>query len=310
MIDSDINGSPANPKILFHESVTDPDLRQLTRQSIDTLIARSVGSIKRARENDAALTKLTDAINAPIARLIQNDPQAVSALEELRKRSLSEADADTFYSDASSDVATGGITISNRGDLRPRAFAGRPPYDFSWSWHDLNGGGPFDMRMNPSSGYVGLIARSGSVDGGFSGFVNAHAGYGIHLRTDHPRTVSFGAQIESAHRAHNMMAHGASSSATSEGGIECTALENGRLIMSSSFKWWRKRISINETADDREGPIHIDVPKSDPRTFTMQPGRDYTFNIGLWVFSDRTPGIGVAGVNAVIEGNVALMWYS
>jgi len=97
-----------------------------------------------------------------------------------------------------------------------------------------------------------------------------------------------------------MMAHGAGSNATTEGGIECTALENGRLIMSSS----------NETADDREGPIHIGVPKTDPRTFTMQPGRSYTFNIGLWVFSDRTPGVGVAAANAVLEGNIALMWYS
>jgi hypothetical protein len=42
----------------------------------------------------------------------------------------------------------------------------------------------------------------------------------------------------------------------------------------------------------------------------MQPGRSYTFNIGLWVFSDRTPGVGVAAANAVLEGNIALMWYS
>ena len=306
MMDSTTEASPANLQISFHESITDPDLRQLTTQSIDALVARSVASTKRAREKDAELAELTDAINAPIARIIQSDPQAVSALEELRKRSLSEADVDTFYSDASS----GATTVPNRGDLGPLTFAGRPPYDFSWSWHDTNGGRPFDMRMNPSNGYVGLIARSGSVDGGFSGFVNAHAGYGVNLRTDHPRTVSFGGQIESAHRAHNLMAHGAGSNATSEGGIECTALENGRLIMSSSFKWWRKRISINETADGREGPIQIDVPKTDPRTFTMQPGRNYTFNIGLWVFSDRTPGVGVAAVNSVLEGNVALMWYS
>ena len=310
MIVSKTDASPANLQILFHESVTDPDLRQLTIQSIDTLVARSFASTKRAREKDAELAQLTDAINAPIERIIQGDPQAVSALEELRKRSLSGADVDTFFSYASLDATAGGITVPNRGDLGPRTFAGRPPYDFSWSWHDPNGGRPFDMRMNPSIGYVGLIARSGSVDGGFSGFVNAHAGYGVNLRTDQPRTVSFGGQIESAHRTHNMMAHGAGSNATTEGGIECTALENGRLIMSSSFKWWRKRISINETADDREGPIHIDVPKTDPRTFTMQPGRSYTFNIGLWVFSDRTPGVGVAAANAVLEGNIALMWYS
>ena len=309
MNDSNAGASATNLKILFHESETDPDLRQVATQSIETLIARSVASTKRIREEDAELAKLTDAMNAPVTRLIENDPQAANALGELRKRSL-EAVPDTLLSNISSDVK-GGITIPNRGDLSPFTFAGRPPYNFSWSWHDPNGGAPFDMRTNPSIGYVGLIARSGSVDGGFSGFVNAHAGYGIILRADHPRTVSVGGQIESAHRAHNMMAHGAGSNATTEGGIECTALEDGRLIMSSGFKWWRKRISINETANDHEGPpVHIDMPKSDPRTFTMQPGRNYTFNIGLWVFSDRTPGVGVAAVNAVIEGNIALMWYS
>ena len=127
MIVSKTDASPANLQILFHESVTDPDLRQLTIQSIDTLVARSVASTKRAREKDAELAQLTDAINAPIERIIQGDPQAVSALEELRKRSLSGADVDTFFSYASLDATAGGITVPNRGDLGLRTFAGRPP---------------------------------------------------------------------------------------------------------------------------------------------------------------------------------------
>ena len=40
------------------------------------------------------------------------------------------------------------------------------------------------MIVNRPDGNVGLDARSGSLEGGASGFVNAHAGFGVFLGSD------------------------------------------------------------------------------------------------------------------------------
>jgi hypothetical protein len=40
----------------------------------------------------------------------------------------------------------------------------------------------------------------------------------------------------------------------------------------------------------------------------MQPGRQYTFNVGIWVFTDRSTGVGGAAVQALFEGNVSSLW--
>ena len=60
------------------------------------------------------------------------------------------------------------------------------------------------------------------------------------------------------------------------------------------------------------GPLAVAVPLGDPESlfFTMQPGREYTFNVGLWVFSDRSTGIGAAGAQSLIQGTVTTIWIS
>jgi hypothetical protein len=47
---------------------------------------------------------------------------------------------------------------------------------------------------------------------------------------------------------------------------------------------------FDESASGGEGPYAIFEPRE--LAFTMRPGREYTFNVGIWVFTDRTPGVG------------------
>ena len=40
----------------------------------------------------------------------------------------------------------------------------------------------------------------------------------------------------------------------------------------------------------------------------MQPGRVYTFNAGIWVYTDRTNGVGSAGAQSRLQGMLTKMW--
>jgi hypothetical protein len=102
---------------------------------------------------------------------------------------------------------------------------------------------------------------------------------------------------------------GVGSNATSEGGLEATALEVGRLIASSSLKLWRRRISGFEEASGGESIQWQIPPGADWLRFTMHEGREYTFNVGVWVFSDRSTGIGGGAVQSLIHATVSKMFF-
>lgn len=66
--------------------------------------------------------------------------------------------------------------------------------------------------------------------------------------------------------------------------------------MSGSF------FSPDESASEGDGPFTVSEPRE--LKFTMKPGREYTFNVGIWVSTDYSAGVGAAGVQALMEGDV------
>lgn len=282
---------PPNVRITFRDEVPQRELRQAAERSVATLVAHSAEAVRQARAAESQFAKLTDAVTAPFAKLIEGDSEAVKALNELRTQALIQPDALDEL-------------------LRPRYSQFIPPYDFSWIWHDINGHPPFNSIFDRPTGQVGLDARSGLVDeGGAPGFVSAHAGFGVLLRAFAKTETGMAFGSGGGRFSFRMKTVGVGSNATSEGGLEATALEDGRLIASSSLKLWRRRISGFEEASGGESIQWQIPPGADWLRFTMHEGREYTFNVGVWVFSDRSTGIGGGAVQSLIHATVSKMFF-
>ncbi|MFD9358686.1 hypothetical protein [Streptomyces sp. NPDC060031] len=291
-------------QISIRDDATQAD-RQNAERSVAALVERSASALARDRAAEAEVAELTASLDAPFVKLIEGDPSAVRALEDLRARQL-------VRPDAAGTLADGGLSASaydtapmgpQGASLRSLGFV--PPYDFSWSWHDGNGHPPFNRLLERPTGRVGLDARSGLLDGGAAGFVNAHAGFGVFLRSDTPGQRFPHAVLNPGRFSHVMKAVGVGSNATSEGGFELTVFEDGRLLVAASRKLWRARISAGESSSGGEGAHLITGPELQ---FTIQPGRGYTFNAGIWVYSDRSTGVGGAAVQSLLQGVVTRMW--
>jgi hypothetical protein len=82
--------------------------------------------------------------------------------------------------------------------------------------------------------------------------------------------------------------------ATAEGGLEMTALEDGRLLDAVADKRFRLRVSDGESGSAGfEGGLTTGNPLE--LTWTMQPNKGYTFNVGGWVFCEQHFGGGLGG---------------
>ncbi|MDP9813978.1 hypothetical protein J2W42_006860 [Rhizobium tibeticum] len=169
---------------------------------------------------------------------------------------------------------------------------------------------PFNQVLDRPSGSVGLDARSGSLPGGASGFINAHVGFGVFLRSDttgqrFPHAVLNPGRFSFAARA-----VGVGSNATTEGGFELTVFEDGQFLTGASRRLWRARVSgsvfdPDESTSGSQGPQVMAGPEL---AFTIKAGHGYTFNAGIWVFSDRSIGIGAGAVQSLLQGVVTRMW--
>jgi hypothetical protein len=97
-------------------------------------------------------------------------------------------------------------------------------------------------------------------------------------------------------------------SATAEGGMEITVLEDGRFLTAAQDKRWRKRVSAGESDSGDSGGFGTGAPIE--VTWTMQPGQAYTLNVGAWVFCESQFGAGAAGFSfsqGNLHGIVTLM---
>jgi hypothetical protein len=300
------HGLPPDVQLTFRDDVTQPERRRVAERSVATLVARAAEAAASARAAEGRRAALIDALQAPFRQLIEADPAAREARDELAAgpaaafepagRLLAEPSA--FAAALDPAVVLHGL----QGAIEIRV----PPYDFTWSWFDQQGSPPFNQMLINATGRVGLQARSGAVPGGASGFVGAHAGFGLLLHTDQPVTAT-GRSFRRMQYSYEVRAVGLGGNATCEGGMEFTALEDGRLVASASHRLWRARVSASlGDPDDSEsgagGPYAVTEPSE--LAFAMTPGHEYTFNVGIWLFSDRSTGVGLAAADALLQGNV------
>ena len=300
-----------NLQITFRDDLTQPEQRQAVERSVHTLVARSQRAVAQRRAAEAERRKLQDTVSAPFLKLIKDDPAAANALEELRTQQDFDLDSpDVLRREQPLPATNAVVTVPLREAGREgeaRVLAVFPPYGFTWSWFDQAGKAPFNVCHVNASGRVGFDARSGICSGCADGFVQVHAGFGEVLRTNSTMTVTGLAQRRMRY-SYVVEANGVGANATSEGGMELTALEDGRLLTSATAQHWRRRVSgalfdPHEYAQHREEWFEVTEPRQ--LKFTMHPGREYTFNVGIWGYTDRSGGLaGVTQAQSIIEAEV------
>ncbi|MFE3199151.1 hypothetical protein [Embleya sp. NPDC059237] len=277
--------------------------RALVERSIAAMAARSMEATSRVLAAESERAALAAEINRPLVKLIEGDPDAAKALGELQTRPQ--------FDDFASLTAPGeyeSLTGAGNAEIVLRGLTDTvevPPYHYSWNWFHTAGSAPFRVVTERPSGILALDARSGGlVPGGANTFVEAHAGFGLSLPSRH---CKWGA--DSVRRMRHSFAVGAQSlggNATSEGGVECTVMEDANLLTSASHKLWRSRVSGFESDHGGSGADYItDSPLY--VEWVASAGHYYTFNVGIWAFSDTHSGVGSAGAQALIEGFVPTM---
>jgi len=266
----------------FAGTSPDEEKRQIATRSITALATHYSDLAAKQHKVDERERALDKAAYEPIMKLVGNDSHGAR---------VADLHLNDFIGDLSVQPAKPRIRLA--------------PYDFAWWWHSNNTSPPHNQIIDRSMGRVALDARSGSVAGGASGPVEAHAGFGVVLTTDHPMPV-VGRSLRNAWYSGAAAAVGLGSNATATLGMELTALEDGKLIAIASETIWRKRVSgPYEKEMDTQGPAAFNEPRE--LSFFMQPGREYTFNVGIWVRTDRTPGIGAGAAFAQLDATVLLM---
>jgi hypothetical protein len=309
------DSAPPNPQITFGDDLTDPEQREAVERDVATIVARYAEAGAQVRAAQAERAPLMNALAAPLMKLIEEDPAARKARDELRTRQLIDLDQEQPLT-ATNDVITGPSRAALDEPTPLHSGLGgilalrQPPYDFTWWWHNQAGSPPFERVVNHDTGMYRLDARTGNTPGGASKFVDAHAGFGLVFRPAEVTTlmVARGNSRRTLGYAYDTGALGIEAYALAEGGMEFTALENGRLVASDSVKLWRSRVSVDEEAHFDSGPTVRQFRPPELR-FTMQPGREYTFNVGVWVKTEKSAGpfFGAGAAHTVTNGIVQTM---
>lgn len=302
------DASPADFHLTVRDDATEAERHQAER-SVAAMVARSTQAAARLRAADADVTELTDALRRPFVDALERDDRASAALRQLRARDLMHHEEMEVLSHHSSVTYDPTPPVS-RDVLTNRSQGFVPPYDYQWAWHDPAGHPPFNIVQDRPSGRLGVDARSGSAPGGASGFVNVHAGFGVFLSSNVQTQKFPHAVLNPGNYRWAVRAIGVGSNATSEGGFEITVFEDGRFLTGLSRQLWRRRVSgsvfsPDESASDVKGNHVITGPDLQ---FTIRPGHGYTFNAGIWVYSDRSTGVGAGAVQSLLQGTLTRMW--
>ncbi len=275
-------------------------------RTVAALVARAKLASERRRTAVTESAELAGALSKPFEQVINNDPDARRALENLTQRQLvrlEEPDQLQTYLDRIRPEAP----ADDSGLRSNLGFA--PPYDFQWAWHDTNGSAPFGIVQNRNTGEVGADARSGLLDGGAAGFVNAHVGFGVFLNWG-PGQKFPHAVLNPGRFSHVVRAVGVGSNATSEGGFELTIFEDGQFLTGASRRLWRSRVSgtLFDPDESASGGMGNHVITGPELQFTLRAGHGYTFNAGVWVYSDRSTGVGGGAAQSLLQGTLTRMW--
>jgi hypothetical protein len=259
----------------------DEKQRESVTKSVDAVVTRS-----RARYTALASDyEARSAFFAPHMRLVEEDATAVKALTELddrRKARFQERSVVDEWPAAKEDFVP-----AFGGSDAPGIEVFPLPYHFAWEWH--NGNPPSTSTSDRLDGTI-RVANGVAFDSERS---DAHAGFGVFLTTNVPRAV-IGRSLRRSDHTWWVSAGGFGGDATAEGGLEMTALEDGRFLDAVADKRFRRRVSDGESASE---PFQLGLTTGNPLelTWTMQPNKGYTFNVGGWVFCEQHFGFGPGG---------------
>jgi hypothetical protein len=298
-------GSAQNSHIEFHSGIG-PEQRRCVELSIAALVRRSGEALAQRLAESARQREITAALNAPLLELIRADRVAARALEKARysRTGLDSVDAVRRRGEQS---RSGGDSLIFDSRSAPQVFSS--PFHFNWWWHAEGGGMPQRLEIDHARGR--LLQEAGvNAPPHFHEltFINAHAGFGINLTTDHDVQV-FARSFRRVGYSYSVGA-GFLGDATVEGGEEFTVNEDGHEIARASVTVFRKRVSgsfsnPSESAQEYSGGEY--AGESMEVHWTMRAGHTYTFNVGQWVFCDRHPGIDDAGGVCQMFGQVYVM---
>jgi hypothetical protein len=213
-------------KMFFRNDLT-ADQRDLAQNMAASTVERALAEVEAIRARYIEEDKLSDAVMAPVAKLIQADPDALEALKKLGQREFEI----TEY--ATGDVARRDSVIIPANS--PMMVQQRtPPFDYAWNWHDAGGGAPFNQISDITAGRLKLDARTGIVTGGVGPFVHAHIGFGCFVNPDRPFALSLSANWSLGY-GYLVGARGISANATADGGLETSFFKGSERLMGAPF---------------------------------------------------------------------------
>jgi hypothetical protein len=268
--------APPSLQMNFSDELT-AEQRQVAERSVAEFAARSVEVTARRRAARAARAELSAALQAPLRKIIESDPDAVAALAAARRRQPErEPSLEQLFDleppawpviarDFPLDLA--GVLV---GGVADQVFP--IPYHYDWRWY-APGVEPAVFSADHTTGQVSIAT------GTRGGFVDAHAGVGVSLRTDRVTTVS-GRSLRSSWDKWSASA-GSDGLGVSEGGMEMTVFEDGELRGFIPDNRWSVVASDYQPVFGDTGGFGTGDPVE--VSWTMRPGRDYTFNVGAWV---------------------------
>jgi hypothetical protein len=264
----------------------DPDQRVAIEVSVEALARRAAERATRRQQVGRARAALMSAAAIPLQRALEEDAAAqqdIAAKQQL---------LDSLHRDLSlpSDPNWPPVKIQRAGAVSFYDFAADQllgaPWDFQWQWFD--GRAPTVSNVDRPNGRIQIQTAAGGSDNRS----DAHGGFGVALSSASVQAAS-GRSLRSTDFSYNVGAGVAGGTATAEGGMEMTVIENGAVLSSAQDKVFRKRVSNGE--DDSVGPDGFATGGGIQVDWVMQPGHTYTFNVGGWVFCESHDGIGFSG---------------
>jgi hypothetical protein len=275
--------TPRGFQVGFSENLTAPD-RAIAERSVQAHIAHVTQARAERRRITDGQAKAASAVNAPLAKLVEADPAAAKSLTDAadrRRELLGQLDIEAPTFPRTRDLPLDLMRVANDG-VADQIFP--IPYHFDWRWHR---GAEGSSSADRSTGEVTVGTTVDDVD-----FSDVHAGVGVLMRPTEFRRVK-ARSLRSSWESYLVAAGGFGGDATAEGGMEMTILEDGQLLSSAQDKRFRKRLSDGESDQWDSGGFGtgdaIEV------ACLMTPGREYTINVGAWVYCEQHGGFGIGG---------------
>jgi hypothetical protein len=284
--ETDYGSAPPEVSVQIADDVP-PEHRDAIRASVQTMARRSAEASRRAVEESKAQTKLMTAMAGPLHKLIEADNEAAEAL------AASNRGAEDYRPDMPTEepawptvnLVEGKLPATELDFMASQVFG--TPWHYQWQWH--NGQPPTISSQDRTNGQIRMAVHADQNHN----WSDAHGGFGVALRTDRVQAVA-GRSLRRTD--HTYFVHGGAlgGNATVEGGMEMTALEDGRLVSVARDKRFRRRLSNGER--EAVGFQGWTTGEGIEVNWVMLPGRTYTFNVGAWVFGEAHGGVGTASI--------------